>query len=226
MRHRTWSLLAALTVAVGLVTVVLGVFMETVWAPATTSSTRVDASAAPFLVTSPGFLAMDGDRVAVQVQAASSDAPVFIGLARVADADAYLRDAQHRLVLGIAGSGEPITTDATGGDSPPAPRVVDIWTERITGKGSATFSWAGAPGAWALVVASDGAQPAAASVTFTWVLPPRRSSAPAVIALGVLMVVSGAVGLALLASPVRPDPARLDADAAGPAERDRTEVAR
>jgi hypothetical protein len=107
-------------------------------------------------------------------------------------------------VIGLTAQSTPITTDATGPQRPPAPGAVDIWVQRSVGAGAANLTWADRPGSWSLLAASDG-EAAADAVTFTWVLPQKRSAAPPVIAFGVLLIVSGAIGLALFLAPARMD---------------------
>src|SRR3954464_11790145 len=92
VRHRLWSRLAAATVVVGLVAVVIGVFMATVWAPATTASTTVPVRDASMGVTAPGFLELNGASVTVTYRGASSDQRIFLGIGRASDVDSYVAD--------------------------------------------------------------------------------------------------------------------------------------
>lgn len=228
MRHRLWSRLAAATVVVGLITVVVGVFMATVWAPATTFSTTVPVKDASLVVTAPGFLELNGANVTVTSHAASPEQRVFLGVARAGDADSYLAESARRTLLGLTGVGNAITADAPGSGDAPPPGRVDIWREKVAGAGGAELTWTGRPGAWVLIAtAADGKGPAGGDLTFTWLLPHQRSAAPAVIALGVLLVVSGAIGLALLLAPARmeliqPEPEPEGSQTAGQSWMERT----
>jgi hypothetical protein len=229
VRHRLWSRLAAATVVVGLVAVVIGVFMATVWAPATTASTRVPMRDASLVVTAPGFLELNASSVTVSYRAASPDQRIFLGIARASDVDSYVADASRRSLIGLTAVGNPITADAPGTSTAPPPERVDIWSQTVTGAGTAGLAWTGKAGSWVLVAsAANGKKPAGAELTFTWVLPHRRSNAPAVIALGVLLVVSGAIGLALLLAPARMELAPTEPDPQGsePVEQSRMERTR
>lgn len=202
MRHRLWAWVAALTVGLGLLVVVAGIFMATVWAPERRVNSLVVVDGAPAVVTAPGFLAMNGARVTV-VSRSAPGVQLFLGVARSVDVESYLGDAPRRTVVGLTPKNTPIVSPGGGADRLPQPRDLDIWVERVSGDGVAKLTWTDRPGSWVVVAASDGRAAAADHVVYTWDLPRKRSAAPAVIALGVLLVVTGVIGLALFLAPAR-----------------------
>jgi hypothetical protein len=79
--------------------------------------------------------------------------PVFVGVARAADAEAYLADVEHSTVTEID---DPATTyeHHTGGAPAGDPADADIWVEQATGTGTQSIDWSldDQPGRWVVVV--------------------------------------------------------------------------
>ena len=79
--------------------------------------------------------------------------PVFVGVARAADAEAYLADVQHSTVTDID---DPETTyEHHAGGAPTAnPADSDIWVEQATGTGTQSIDWSldDRPGRWTVIV--------------------------------------------------------------------------
>jgi hypothetical protein len=87
--------------------------------------------------------------VKVTVRAGAS-VPVFLGIARTADVDAYLRGVEHATVTGFANG--PVY-DLTGGTAPTSlPAEQDFWVARATGTGDQQLVWPVENGDWTLVL--------------------------------------------------------------------------
>jgi hypothetical protein len=146
--------------------------------------------------TAPGVLRLAGPRVRVEVSGATG--PVFLGIARAAEVESYLADVRRTQVVGLR-DGETLITRGSGAkESLPDPAVADLWTARATGTGAAALAWTDQPGEWRLVAAADGRSVAPSELRFTWTGGKFSNPAPALISLGVLLLVAGVVGLVLL----------------------------
>lgn len=79
--------------------------------------------------------------------------PVFVGLARTADAAAYLADVEHSTVTEID---DPATTyeHHAGGAPTVSPADSDIWVDQASGAGTQSIEWSldERPGRWTVVV--------------------------------------------------------------------------
>ena len=98
---------------------------------------------------------LDRDRYGtIRIEAASRDGePVFVGVARSADVDRYLRGADHDLVTDVAY--DPFRADyrrvpGEGAPRPPAGR--DFWAASADGPGSQAITWEVEEGDWSVVV--------------------------------------------------------------------------
>jgi len=195
-----WPRLMAVGVAVvGVALVVLGVLMATVWKLPVTSSVKVLAAAGvPVVVTAPGALSLDGRSVDVVAVADSPTQPVFLGIGRSDDVDAYLNGVSQQVLTGISAAGEAVVEREEGKGTVSDPVHSDVWVASEVGSGTAQLTWPEQKGAWTLVAALDGTGSGPKQVTFTWRLAATRSMAPAVIALGALVLVVGLVALAMI----------------------------
>jgi hypothetical protein len=70
------------------------------------------------------------------------------------------------------------------------------------GTGKAELTWPDASGQWRLVAATDGTA-AAPGLSLTWSGQERHSTAPALIAIGILLLVGGSITALMLASRAR-----------------------
>ncbi|MGZ4625438.1 MAG: hypothetical protein ACXV3S_03940 [Kineosporiaceae bacterium] len=196
MRHpSSVARLAALAVAVaGAALVLLGMARATIWAPSAVTTVRVAGQpGAPIVDTTPEVLALDGPSVRAQVRAPDPSQNVFVGVGRAGDVEAYLAGVARREVTGVGGDRARLA--AAGSDtSLPDPAGVDVWALSSTGRGSATLTWPQEPGRWRLVAAVDGATPPA-EVVLSWQRGGGSSSTPVVVAMGVLVLVLGLVGV-------------------------------
>jgi hypothetical protein len=95
---------------------------------------------------------------------AESSTPVFVGIARTTDADAYLADVEHATLTDFRG-GDPVY-DTTGTTAPAAaPTDTDIWVARSSGTGIQQVVWPVKNGDWTVVVMNaDGSRRVSADV--------------------------------------------------------------
>jgi hypothetical protein len=208
--------------AVGVVLLLLALAFATVWARPSTTTVRVTGQpGAPVVDTTAAALALDGPSVKVDVRGPDPAKTVFVGVGREGDVAAYLAGAGRTEVTGVDGD-RAVTSRAGSETSLPEPTGVDVWALSASGPGRASLTWPQTAGHWRLVAAVDGATPPA-EVTITWQRERGSSPVPALLAVGTLLLVLGAVGLRMLGrgtsapAPARSRRARTDAPA--PAER-------
>lgn len=202
MQARPGPALATLAVVlIGFGLVVLGGLRATTLAPKPTmDATLRNNSRVPVLSTAVGLLGLEGPRARVTARAASSSQTVFVGVGRAADVDAYLGSTARQELIGRNGRGQLLTRLAGTQPSVSDPAASDVWVVQTRARSAATLAWPRTPGQWRLVVASDGSAPAPATVTVTWSGRPTDTSAPVLIAVGVVLMVGGGVTLVMLSS--------------------------
>jgi hypothetical protein len=85
---------------------------------------------------------------------------VFVGIAPVADATAYLGDVQRTVIddLGFDQPGSPSDEIAGGAPAGP-PTAQDFWTAQTSGPGTQQLTWEPAEGDWMLVVMNADGSP-------------------------------------------------------------------
>jgi len=187
--------LAALLALAGLALLAVGGLKATVWAPSDVVVGRLGAHSATFVTTEIGALALAGPRLQVQVSGTGSD-PVFVGIGRAADVDAYLGDSATDRIVGLNRDQGTLITRRLGADTAAVldPANADVWSVSAIGPGSAKLTWPDpASGQWRLVIATDGARPAPQDVTLTWSGTQPTNTAPAWIAVGVVLLVAGVI---------------------------------
>jgi len=200
------KLVAAAIALLGAALVVIGGLQATRFAPSSITRASLSSPGQPVVTTAVGVLGLAGPRVQVDVSDSSRRA-VFIGIGRAADVDAYLGQVSRLQVIGHDGDGTLLTRRAGTQPSLPNPAGVDVWVVSVRGQGTANLAWPDAPGQWRLVVATDGSAAAPDSVRLTWSGREVHSSAPALIAIGLVLAVGGVITILVLASR-----ARLDGD--------------
>jgi hypothetical protein len=189
---------AAAVALVGALLIGLGALFATTLAPDREVTARIDGvGRQPVVTTQIGLLDLEGPRV--RVQAVADGKPVFLGIGRAKDVEAYLDKVSRLEVVGHDAQGGLVTEQVTGDDSVPDPAGVDVWTVSTRTQNSASLVWPDTPGQWRLVAATDG-ETGPTSVDVTWTAERRSSSAPALIAVGILLLVGGGVTLAMLVS--------------------------
>jgi hypothetical protein len=111
----------------------------------------LDLDGAEELIEETGF-----GRVRLQAEA-NGDEPVFVGIARTADVDRYLRGTAHTTVTDLDGGAfgadfDPTYRDAAGDRRPAAPAERDIWAASTSGTGEQRLDWKVEDGDWSVVV--------------------------------------------------------------------------
>lgn len=113
----------------------------------------VDISKAPTWA----FSDLGIDRVRVE---AHGNRPLFIGIARTADLDRYLRGTEHDDVSGLTYHPFRVDYNHAGGRAPSrAPVDESFWSTSTSGAGVFTLTWKPRPGSWrAVVMNADGSR--------------------------------------------------------------------
>jgi hypothetical protein len=190
---------AAAVALVGALLIGLGALFATTLAPDREVTAHLDGiGRQPVVTTQTGLLDLEGPRA--RVRAVANGKPVFLGIGRAKDVEAYLGKVSRLEVVGHDAQGRLVTEQATGDPSLPDPAGVDVWTVSTRTQNSATLVWPDTPGQWRLVAATDGQSGGPTSVDVTWTAERRSSSAPALIAVGILLLVGGGVTLAMIVS--------------------------
>ena len=100
--------------------------------------------------------------VRLRVDGANAE-DIFVGVAREADVEAYLRGVPHQEIADVNSdpfSAEYRTEHAAGRALPEPPANQDIWVAEATGPGTQTLTWDVEPGRWAAVVMNADGSPA------------------------------------------------------------------
>ena len=102
------------------------------------------------------------------------DKPVFVGIARSKDVDAYLSGSAYAELTDVEYSPfEPSYRDHAGAQSPGAPAGQDIWAASTHGPGTQTLTWDVEDGSWSVVVMNADGSPGvdagvSAGARITW----------------------------------------------------------
>ena len=91
---------------------------------------------------------------------AHGDRPLFVGIARAADLNRYLRGTEHENVSGLTYHPFQVDYDHAGGQAPRrAPVDESFWVKSTRGAGNLTLDWKPQPGDWrAVVMNADGSR--------------------------------------------------------------------
>jgi hypothetical protein len=188
--------LAGLLCAAGLLLLVAGLLRATVLAPSPTTVGRVSGvQGAPLVATAAGALDLDGSTVRIEVRA-GADRPVFLGIGRADDVEAYLGGAARSELVGIE-DGRAAVRQRQGEPAAPDPRGVDVWAAGAQGRGTVALTWPDAPGRWRAVATTDGSRPPE-QVTFTWDRAERPSGARPLLVAAALLLLTGSAGIMAL----------------------------
>ncbi len=134
---------------------------------------------------------------------ASSAKPVFVGIARTADADAYLAGVRHVTATDVDLDPFTVTYVPHAGSAHPAkPADQAFWAASATGSGTTALTWKPKSGSWSIVVMNaDGSPGVSADVTagarIAWLLWAGIGAAvlgAALLALGAVMLARGLAG--------------------------------
>jgi hypothetical protein len=191
-----------LVAAAGAVLLSIGVLITGPLAPPDATIAQLDAGTrAPVVVSAPGLLGLGGSRVRIDASAAGSH-PVFVGIGRAADVQAYLGGVARVEATGLDDRGGLLVERHGGQATLPDPNGVDVWVASARAPRAASLIWPDQPGSWRLVVATDGTAPAPALV-LSWHRTGGGSAAPALIAVGLMLLVGGLVSLAVQVAKAR-----------------------
>jgi hypothetical protein len=189
---------AAVVAVLGLATLVTAAVVtaqgsgrETVVGRLPTATARI-----PVITTMPGVLEVIGPQVQIRATTKGSAAPVFLGVGRAADVQAYLAKVSRTEITGV--DADRRLTGRPAGSEPalPNPTQVDVWALTAQGTGSAELTWPDQPGRWQLVVASDGTAAAPAQFTLSWSRPRTGfGGVPVLVAIGAALLVGGTTAL-------------------------------
>ncbi|MDQ0868868.1 hypothetical protein QFZ70_001341 [Arthrobacter sp. V1I9] len=189
---------AVALVLLGLLTLLAGIGQRTIWAPSETftASAPADAGAAPLTVIDQNLRTLHGGTVKINIE---GDGNFLLASGRPDDVDAWVGKTAHNTVTGVSEDGKSLQVEhADGEPTAPNPAGSDLWVSTENASGELEYSWTPpADGDWTLLLASDGTQPAPASVSMTF---PNDTSTPWAIPLMVLgsLLILGGIALALL----------------------------
>jgi hypothetical protein len=125
----------------------------------------------------------------VKVTADGGRTPVFLGIARTSDANAYLRGFEHATVTDLSGRPAYDTSGRAAPATPPGAR--DIWVAQSTGTGTQQVVWPARNGDWTVVVMNaDAARGVTADVA-------AGATVPALDWLVPTLLVAAGLGLAI-----------------------------
>ncbi|HEX5468013.1 MAG TPA: DUF4389 domain-containing protein [Gaiellaceae bacterium] len=164
----------------------------------------------------PDWLFEEGRLARIRISGTSAGAPVFIGIARRADVDAYLAPVAHEVVTHV--DVDPFEVDTRAepgkrpGNEPAPPGQEDFWAVSSSGVGP-TLTWDVAEGSWvAVLMNADGSRAVSAQLDFgarvgwlIWVAVGLVIAGVLVLAAGGLMIGLGARGGAAAVAPLQPE---------------------
>jgi hypothetical protein len=147
--------------------------------------------------------ALGSVRVAVQAPAGRE---LFVGLARTADVDRYLKGAAVDRVAKV--TGEDVVYDRRpGGTAPAPPAAQDFWVATAAGGGDLDLEVDVQSGRWALVVMNADAAPGViADVRLGATLPALGVLSAVLLSAGAVVLIGGTVLLVVAAASTRPGP--------------------
>jgi hypothetical protein len=149
-----------------------------------------------------GLLLDEGSLGTLRVTAAGAAKPVFVGVARAAEVESYLRGVSYAEVADFEVDPLSVTTRLRPGSSAPgAPADERFWAASESGPGTQSLSWPVESGDWAVVVMNaDGSAGVRTDVSV-------GAKVPAVLWIGIGLLVAGialaAGGGALIRSGLR-----------------------
>ena len=133
--------------------------------------------------------------VRIRATAADPAKPVFVGIAKQGDVDAYLDGVGHADVSDLDVDPTRVTYAPHAGGAPAtAPAALSIWDSSDSGTGTRTREWDLSTGYWAVVVMNaDGSQGVRAQVDLGGELPVVRWAWIGLLAGGAVFLLGGAL---------------------------------
>jgi hypothetical protein len=196
--HGVRRVLVAVLAVLGLVALLVGIGLRTVWLPDDTVAASASVPEPGLVVTTaPGVLEARPGPVTVTARA-QGGGPVLLAVGRERDVEAYVDGLPRATLTGFDSQNVGrLTSSAQKGETPaegqPAladPAASDLWVQRESGTGTATLVYEQPEGRWLLLAAGSGSSPAPDAVTLTW---PQEVTTPwstPLIVLGVAMLVA------------------------------------
>ncbi|WP_183044404.1 hypothetical protein [Pseudarthrobacter phenanthrenivorans] len=191
---------AVALVLLGLLTLLAGIGQRTIWAPSETftASAPADAAAAPLTVIDQSLRTLHGGTVEINIE---GDGNFMLAAGRPDDVDAWVGQAAHNTITGVSEDEKSLQVEHADGEAAaPNPAGSDLWVSTENASGELEYSWSPpADGEWTLLLASDGTQPAPASISMTF---PNDTSTPWAVPLMILgsLLILGGIALALLSA--------------------------
>lgn len=191
---------AVALVLLGLLTLLAGIGQRTIWAPSETftASAPADAAAAPLTVIDQSLRTLHGGTVKINIE---GDGNFMLAAGRPDDVDAWVGQAAHNTITGVSEDEKSLQVEHADGEAAaPNPAGSDLWVSTENASGELEYSWSPpADGEWTLLLASDGTQPAPASISMTF---PNDTSTPWAVPLMILgsLLILGGIALALLSA--------------------------
>ncbi|WP_411373626.1 hypothetical protein ACLH0K_10920 [Arthrobacter sp. MPF02] len=191
---------AVALVLLGLLTLLAGIGQKTIWAPSETftAAAPADTAEAPLTVIDQNLRTLHGGTVKINIE---GDGNFLLAAGRPDDIDAWVGQTAHNTISGVSEDGKSLQVEHSDGEAAaPNPAGSDLWVSTESASGELEYSWAPpADGDWALLLASDGTQPAPASVSMTF---PNDTSTPWAIPLMLLggLLIIGGIVLGLLSA--------------------------
>ncbi|MGZ4549488.1 MAG: DUF4389 domain-containing protein [Blastococcus sp.] len=177
------------------------------WTPTTTVSTSTYALASDSLRLDTGGSPWVLDRILgtarLRATPVGAQTSVFIGVARTADATAYLHGVAYRQLTdlgpGFNGNSAAWTgIDHAGGAPPVPPGQAGIWEASVSGAGTQTLQWRPTEGNWTLVVMrADGGQGVSVRAQAGATVPSLGWFAGGLLAVGIVLLAIGSVLVAI-----------------------------
>jgi hypothetical protein len=128
----------------------------------------------------------------VKVTARGTTTPVFVGIARTADVNAYLRDVARATVTGIRGNPAYRVRGSAAPATPPT--ATDVWAVSSSGVGTQEIVWPAETGDWTLVVMNaDGGRGVTAEVAAGATIPALDWLVPTLLVLAAVGLVGAIV---------------------------------
>ncbi|MCU1568370.1 MAG: hypothetical protein JWQ56_3307 [Pseudarthrobacter sp.] len=191
---------AVALVLLGLLTLLAGIGQRTIWAPSETftATAPADGQAAPLTVIDQGLRTLHGGTVKLNIE---GEGNFLLAAGRPDDVDAWVGQTAHNTVTGVSEDGKSLQVEHADGEATaPSPAGSDLWVSTENASGQLEYSWTPpADGDWTLLLASDGTQPAPASISMTF---PNDTATPWAVPLMVLgsLLILGGIVLALLSA--------------------------
>jgi hypothetical protein len=130
-------------------------------------------------------------RVRVSATSTTSSRPVFVGIGRSRDVDAYLAGVSRSQLRDFGWDGTTFA-NRTGSRTPAPPATRQFWAAAASGHGTQTVSWKLKPGHWEVVVMNaDGTPSVDAAVKLGAHTPPLLVPGIALVAFGLLVGAGG-----------------------------------